>query len=231
MKGINYRIAVVFLLLFSSCRPAPPQDEVTGVNKVVDTFGGSCKYSTGVEFASDKQDIRYFELELSSTDLPDTLTRLGVEPSSGVALNFFGAIDPNNKGYQVVRVQLNSTAGRLEKQDFDFRSLSLVNGKLPVIYSLYRFIQGGNYQVIRTLMTADSPNNSDSTLRNMRYLDSVFGKPKKLQVFGFHITRNDGDRVLHVSCGMLRVNQNSPLGVDISLDKHENKILKFDYQF
>ena len=125
--------------------------EVLAVQKVIDFYGGVCHRYKGVNFVNTKTDP-FFELEMSNSDLLDTLSYIPHLPASNIALIFYSNLKKEKSNYSIIKVKLNLSNGDTHEFEYNTDELDELEFLTKKLESISNKIESKNYEAIKFMI-------------------------------------------------------------------------------
>jgi hypothetical protein len=221
------------LILLSACgSPEIAQDEEKGIAAVVDFYGGSCGWSKGYDYQDD-ENIDYFELNISGSDLMDKYADKVEMPASNAAYLFYSQLGPNRTKYSDIRVNVELANHDHYKHNFKVIELKEVARFTPYVALLEQLIDAKDYTNLWATFDEEiQASLSEEIIRDFfEKTESEYGSIRELQFQGFRFSLSDHDRrpVVHLACVAIREKENTPLS--LFLDRKTRKLMGMQEQF
>ncbi|GLR16156.1 hypothetical protein GCM10007940_07710 [Portibacter lacus] len=212
------------------------QFEKSGVDEVLNYYGGYCYYSKGVEYSTDKPNLKYFELEISKSEIFDTQVKNFFIASSNVAYLFYKNIRNYDHGYQEIHVSIKSNNKEVEKASFKIEELELIYMNQNKLMGFVNLFANKKYDKILNLIDSTSSFGT-SNKQNLKQIfvetDSIFGEiniNNPFQFAGFKSQSNNFEIVRYYGI-LIRAIKNCEFSIDFSNTKKDTLINAFDYKY
>jgi len=250
MKHLGFLILIAFTLTITSCgnrhegeqKPSIlsnalsiTDNEDKGVKEVLDFYGGYCKYAVGASASTETGKQKYFELELSKSDVIEEKAKVAQMPASNIAYLFYKNLNKDeSENYDEIHSVLIFADG--EKMTFKFptKQLELVKQRMKVVDKVVRLIKDKNFEALKPLLNDQALVSYDKNelVTNLTKVDPQFGNVTEgFRPFGFRINKaKDGTDVLHISGAIIRDKQSNEFSVDLDLNGKDDNIYVLQYK-
>ncbi len=227
---------LIFLcVILSACtnliKLTPNEDR--GVKDVLDTYAGYCKYSIGESASTQDGTKKFFELELSKSDVVQKFSTMPDVVASGIAYTFYDNLKDESKNYNEVHSVLIFSNNKKIEYSYSTDSLALIASKMKIVDRIINLIHAKNFNELKPLLSDEAYADSDKNnlISNIKRLDPAFGTFKSFIVLGFRFETINNFNVVHVLGIMTRNKQNNRFSVKINLKSSEDKVMYMDYDF
>jgi hypothetical protein len=212
------------------------QFEKSGVDEVLDYYGGNCYYSKGVEYSTGKPNAKYFDLEISSSDILNKQIDNFFIVSSNVAYLFYKNIRNSDHDYQQIHVSIKSNDVLVEEASFEVKDLEIVHKNQSKLLGYVDLFANKKYDEI--LDRIDSTTNFSSEVDgNVKKVlietDSIFGEIDITNPFllaGFHFQPENNEIVRYYGV-LVRTIKNCEFSIDFSSSSKDSLIKSFAYKY
>lgn len=209
------------------------KNENKGIDEILEFYGGQCKYAVGTSASTDKGVIKYFELEVSQSEVIEKYANIAQMPASNVAYLFFDNLQADNNGYDEIHTVLVFNDGEKMKFTFPTNELQTVKERIESIEKIVEHIKTGNFEAIKPMLNPNSilKYDKDELITNMAKVDSGFGEVKEFLPYGYRINNTQtGKDILHISGVLVREIQSHEFSADIDLNAPKNEVLRIQYK-
>lgn len=250
MKHLGILILIASTLTITSCgnrhegeqKPSTlsnalsiTDNEDKGVKEILNFYGGYCKYAVGVSASIETGKKKYFELELSKSEIIEAKAKVAQMPASNIAYLFYKNLNNEERAnYDEIHTVLIFADG--EKMTFEFPSkqLEIVNQRMKVVDKVVGLIKEKNFEALRPMLndTALVPYDKNELITNLTKVDPQFGNVTEgFRPFGFRIDKaKNGTEVLHIFGAIIRDKQSNEFSVDLDLNGKEDNIFVLQYK-
>lgn len=208
-------------------------NEDKGVKEILEFYGGQCKYAVGASASTDEGKSKYFELEMSQSEVIESYSKVAQMPASNVAYLFYKNLKDEKSNYDEIHTVLKFNDGDEMTFKYPVEQLDIVSSRMPTVEKIVELIKLKQFQEIKPLLNDTSVANYDKNelVTNMENIDSQFGELKEFLPYGFRINETeDGKRYLHISGAILRDKQNHEFSADFDLDRPKEELLMIGYK-
>jgi len=210
-------------------------NEDKGVKEILDFYGGYCKYAIGASASTETGKKKYFELELSKSDVIEEKAKVSQMAASNIAYIFYKNLSTEERdNYDEIHTVLIFADG--EKMTFEFptKQLELVDQRMKVVNKVVGLIKEKNFEALRPILndTALISYDKNELITNLKSVDTQFGNVTEgFTPFGFRINKvKDGTDVLHISGAIIRDKQSNEFSVDLDLNGKDYNIYVLQYK-
>lgn len=209
-------------------------NEDNGVKKILDFYGGYCKYAIGASASTDDGKKKYFELELSKSHVLEKQRATPDLIASNAAYIFFSNLIEERKNYDEIHAVLVFADGKKETFEFPMQQLELVGNRMAVVNKIVALIKAKNFEALRPILVGSDlfPYDQNQLIANLKVVDPQFGNVTQgFRPFGFRINKTKyGAEILHISGAVIRDKQSNAFSVDLNLNGKDDKAYKLEYE-
>ena len=208
-------------------------NEDKGVKEILEFYGGQCKYAVGASASTDEGESKYFELEISQSEVIESYSNVAQMPASNVAYLFYKNLKEEKNNYNEIHTVLKFDDGNEMTFKYPVEQLDIVASRMPTVEKVVGLIKSKQFQEIKPLLndTSVAKYDKNELVTNMEKIDSQFGEVKEFLPYGFRIKETEvGKRYLHISGAILREKQNHEFSVDFDLDRPKDELLMIGYK-
>ena len=130
-------------------------NELNGVDKILEYYGGECKYSVGASVSNIAGNKKYFELEMSKSEVIEKQLNKVHLPSSNVAYLFYKSLKEEKKNYNEIHVILISKENTKQEFNFPIKLLERVEKRMNLANMTVDLLKEKNYAEIKSMMNND----------------------------------------------------------------------------
>jgi len=242
-------MAVVGLLLLTSCAEkhegelksglfsrfvSITDNEDNGVKKILNFYGGYCKYAIGASASTEDGKKKYFELELSRSHVLEKQRTNPELIAANIAYLFFSNLKEERKNYDELHTVLIFADGKKETFEFPIEQLQLVENRMAVVNKIVAFIKDKNFEALRPMLVENGlfPYDKNQLIANLKTVDPQFGNVTEgFRPFGFRINKTKyGAEIVHIAGAVIRDKQSNAFSVDLNLNGKDDKAYKLEYE-
>jgi len=209
-------------------------NEDNGVKKILDFYGGYCKYAIGASASTDDGKKKYFELELSKSHGLEKQRATPELIASNVAYIFLSNLKEERKNYDEIHAVLIFADGKKETFEFPVQQLQLVENRMVVVNKIVAVIKEKNFEALRPILVENRlfAYDKNQLIANLKIVDPRFGNVTEgFRPFGFRINKTKyGAEIVHIAGAIIRDKQSNMLSVDLNLNGKDVKAYKLDYE-
>ena len=206
-------------------------NELNGVDAILDFYGGECKYGLGASASNIEGKKKYFELEMSKSESIEKKLNKVHLPSSNIAYLFFKHLKEEKKNYDEIHVILISKNGTKEEFNFSIELLEKVEKRLTLANKTINLIKDKKYEELKSLMNNEIvPFDKDQLISQLEKIEPQFGNIKEFLFFGFKVVPYKGVNLLHLSGAIIRDKKNSEFSIDIDFDSSKDELYQLQYK-
>lgn len=210
-------------------------NEDKGIKEILDFYGGECKYTVGmVESTNDKEDKKYFEIELRKSI---ALSKYADKPeftTSNIAFRFFKNLDEEERqNYTHIRGTLVLDNGERIEHDYSREDLTLVEEKMKTVLNVIDLIKEKKFEDVMPFLNSEDVFTYDKRqlIDGLQRVDPQFGYIQEFRLFGFKFTNAGDNEVLNISGMIIRDIQNNEFKVYLNPRSSKEQILSLDYKW
>jgi hypothetical protein len=250
MKNLRFIVLLVVALTISSCgtrhegeiKPtllsnamSITDNEDKGVKEILGFYGGYCEYAIGVSASSEIGNKKYFELEVSKSDVIDNKANSAQMIASNIAYLFYKNLNEEERqNYDEIHSVLVFADGKRKTFEFPTKTLEQVEGRMNVAFKVVALIKEKNFEALRPILndTAYVAYDKNELITNLKAFDPQFGNVTEgFRPFGFRINEGkSGAEVLHISGAIIRDIQSNEFSVDLDLHGLDDTIYMLQYK-
>lgn len=208
-------------------------NEDKGVKEILAFYGGYCKYAVGVSVSTDKGKSKYFELEMSKSEVINNLSDNAQLPASNVAYLFYKNLKAEKENYKEIHTVIVFENGSKKKFVFPTDKLEIVEGRMKSVEHIVSLIQAKDFDGIKPFLNDTSliVYDKNRLVTNMEKMDDTFGTVKEFLPYGFRLDElKNGKKGLRISGAILRDKQSHEFSASFDLDAPENELLMVEYK-
>jgi hypothetical protein len=209
-------------------------NEDRGVKEILNFYGGECKYSIGTA-STDEGKKKYFEIEMSKSDMLENYAKLIEMPASNIAFMFYNNLKEEKNNYTHIKVVV--TLKILGHADYEYSTsqLEMVKQNVDLISKVSDFLKLKDYKGLYKLFDLTAvPNLQETDIESYcSQLDIAYGQIVKFQLQGFSFFNSNGKDLLHLSGVQQRDKQNTPLTIFVDPKKTqiEGSVMAMKFEF
>jgi hypothetical protein len=209
-------------------------NEDKGVKEILNFYGGYCKYSIGASASTEDGSKKFFELELSKSEVIEKQAKAAQMPASNIAYLFYKNLKGEKSNYEEIRTVLIFEDG--EKMTFKFptKQLELVESRMNVVNKVVGLIKDKKFEELKPLLNDNKlvSYNKEELIKNLLLIDPQFGNVTEgFRSFGFRINKEkDGMEILHISGAIIRDKQSNEFSVDLDLNGKDDTVYLLQYK-
>lgn len=234
---------IILGLALSSCnnRDGKPSlfsnisdNENKGIKEILNFYGGNCKYSVVYAASTNEGKEKYFEVEMSKSDVVEKFSEELEMPASNIAYLFYHNLKQEKNNYDKIRVVIILQNGKKWTFNYPKEDLAIVDRKMSVVEKVVDVIKRKNFEELKPFLNPDTAYvhySEDTLIANLVKFDPQFGTIKEFLPYGFRRSQRERDlrEVLHISGVLLRDKQNNEFSVDIDPKSTKDEILVLQY--
>ncbi|MCE3226435.1 MAG: hypothetical protein K0S32_986 [Bacteroidetes bacterium] len=206
-------------------------NEDKGVKKILDYYGGECKYAIGKDVSADTS-VKYFELQLTGSDAMEKYSHILEMPASNMAYLFYNSLKEEKNNYDEIHSVVILKDGNKKSFIYPTKKLELVDVKIPLVLKIVELIKDKKYTDLLPMLNDSTIGkyNKKDLINNIEKMDNDFGIIKEFLPYGFKIKDlNNGKKVLYISGALIRDKQSNEFSVDLNPEAAE-EIYLIQYQ-
>jgi len=206
-------------------------NELNGVDAILDFYGGECKYGIGASASNIEGKKKYFELEMSKSESIDKRLNKVHLPSSNIAYLFFKNLKQEKKNYDEIHVTLISKENVKQEFIFSIELLERVEKRMSLAHRTVDLLKEKKYEDLKSMMNNDLiPFDKEQLIPRLQKIEPEFGNIKEFLFFGFKVVPYKGKNLLHLSGAIMRDKTNNEFSIDIDFDSDKNELYQFLYK-
>ena len=206
-------------------------NELNGVDKILEYYGGECKYSVGASVSNIAGNKKYFELEMSKSEVIEKQLNKVHLPSSNVAYLFYKSLKEEKKNYNEIHVILISKENTKQEFNFPIKLLERVEKRMNLANMTVDLLKEKNYAEIKSMMNNDLiPFDKEQLIPRLQKIEPEFGNIEDFLFFGFKVVPYKGKNLLHLSGAIMRDKTNNEFSIDIDFDSDKNELYQLLYK-
>jgi hypothetical protein len=210
-------------------------NEDKGVKEILEYYGGQCKYAIGATASTDNGSVKYFELEISGSEVIEKYSNIAAMPSSNIAYLFYRNLkDEKNKYDQIHAVLILKDNSKITYK-FSKEKLEIVDQKMNIVNKVVALLKEKNYGGIKSMLTSDTTFinlDKEKYIANITNADPQFGNIKEFTPYGFRFDETeDGSELLHISGILRRDKQSNEFSVIIDPKSTKDEIIVMEYKW
>ena len=211
-------------------------NEDKGVKEILSTYGGELKYSGGFKdsfsIASGVEHEKYFELDLSKSDVMEKLSNIVGMPASGMAYIFYKNLKEEKSNYTEIRSVIIFNDGTKSTFKYPTKELEIVSKKMDLVNKVVDLIKEKKFKEITSMISANVKYNKDEIISNMNKGEQIFGNAKGFMFGGFRFNTFDNNvELLHISGNILCDKQNHEFSIDIDQNSSKDELQNIQYKY
>jgi hypothetical protein len=229
-----FLLIATFTLFTVSCNSiiniTPNEDK--GIKEVINFYGGYCKYSIGASASTQDGSKKYFELELSKSEVLEKYADMPDVSASNIAYIFYNNLKNESKNYDEVHVVILFKKDKYEAI-YSMEKLELIKSKMKVLNQVVDLIKTKKFNDLKPFLSDGSYTDSakNNLILNIQKLDPTFGNIKEFTPFGFRFETINGFDLVSILGAMIRDKENNQFTLKVDLKPSENKVHYLDYKF
>lgn len=168
-------------------------NEDKGIKEILDFYGGYCKYAIGASASTETGKKKYFELELSKSEVIEEKAKVAQMQASNIAYLFYKNLNKEERAnYDEIHTVLIFADGEKMTFEYPFKQLELVNQKMKVVNKVVGLIKVKNFEALRPILndTALVTYDKNELITNLVKVDPQFDNiTEGFRPFGFRINK------------------------------------------
>ncbi len=208
-------------------------NEDKGVKQILEIYGGQCKYAIGASASTDNGKIKYFELEMSQSEVIESYSKDAEMPASNVAYLFYKNLKDEKKNYDEIHTVIKFNDGDEMTFNYPIEQLAIIEGRMRMVEEIVGLIKANKFEEIKPFLndTSVAKYDKNELISNMVKIDPQFGHVIEFLPYGFRINEKEsGKSYLHVSGAIMREKQNHEFSADFDLDRPIDELLMIGYK-
>lgn len=229
------KISALLLILIAVSCDSITDNESKAIDDILEFYGGACKYSVGfVESTDDKEDKRYFEIELTNSV---ALTRYADKPewtTSNLAYRFYKHLNlEERQAYSHIRGTLLLDNGDKIKHDYSIEELEVVDRKMKIVSEVIEMIKQKKFDDLKSYLNPENifTYNKDDVINDLRNYESKSGKILEFRLFAFKYTSANTKPILSIFGVMVRDVQYTEVKISINPKSEKTEIMAVKYDW
>jgi len=208
-------------------------NEDAGVKEILEYYGGQCKYSIGTSASTQDGKEKFFELEMSQSDVLEEYRDRISMAASNIAYLFYENLKEERTNYDEIHAVIIFKDGTKKTFEYSTDELELVNNRMSLAIKTVSLITSKNYEELVLLLNNEITNfDKDELIASLAALEPQLEEVKEFLPFGYHVREVDnGMKVLHISGILAREVQNIEFSIDVDLNSKEEKVYYFQFKF
>ena len=250
MTKLHFSILLIIGLTLSSCgdrhegeqKPtllsnlvSISDNEDKGVKEILEYYGGQCKYAIGADASTDNGSIKYFELEVSGSEVIEKYSNIAAMPSSNIAYLFYSNLKDEKSKYDQIHTVLILKDNSKIDYKFSKEKLEIVDQKMNIVNKVVALLKEKNFDGIKSMLTSDTTFinlDKEKYIANITSADPQFGNIKEFTPCGFRFDETeDGSELLHISGILRRDKQSNEFSVTIDPKSTKDEIIVMEYKW
>jgi hypothetical protein len=229
------RFIAILIILPIACKNivsiTPNEDK--GVKDILNFYGGYCKYSLGVSASTDEGAKKFFELQLSKSEVVEKYADMPDVSAANIAYLFYNDLKQERKNYDEIHCVLLFNKRDKYEGIFSMDTLALISSKMKIADQVVGLIKNKKFDDLKPLFSSNSYTDSakNAVIANIKKLDPTFGNIKEFMPLGFRFETVNGIPVLDILGAMMRDKQNNQFTLKVDASPSENKVHYLDYKF
>jgi hypothetical protein len=229
------KISTVSLILIAVSCDSITDNESKAIDDILKFYGGACKYSVGfIESTDDKEDKKYFEIELTNSV---ALSRYADRPewtTSNLAYRFYKHLNlEERQTYTHIRGTLLLDNGDKIKHDYSIEELEVVDKKMKIVSDVIEKIKQKKFDDLKSYLNPENnfTYNKDDVINDLKNYESQFGKILEFRLFGFKYTSADTKPILTIFGAMIRDVQYTEIKISINPKSEKTEVMAVKYDW
>jgi hypothetical protein len=231
-KFVLYTSIILGLFVSSCARITDNEDK--GVKDILNFYGGYCRYSIGFVASTSEGKQKYFELEMSKSEVVEKYSDVVEMPASNIAYLFYHDLEKEKNNYNEIRSVVILKDGSHSTFKYATKKLAIVEKKMSVVQKIVNVLKSRHYEDIKPFLQPDTNYiryDKEELIANLAKLDPQFGTIQEFRPLGFRFGQTEyGRDYLHISGALIRDKQNTEFSVDIDLISGGDDILLLQYK-
>lgn len=209
-------------------------NEDKGVKEILSFYGGYCKYAIGYSASTREGKKKYFELEISKSDIIEKYKNVVEMPASNIAYLFYRNLKNEKNNYDEIHTVIIFKDKSKVTLDYSKETLAIVDNKMNVVEKLVNLLKRKNYEGIKPFLKPDTTYihyDKDELVSNLTKVELQLGTIKEFLPYGFRFNdKKDQQAFLHISGVLLRDKQSNEFSVDIDPKSTNDEIILLQYK-
>ena len=207
-------------------------NEGAGVKEILDFYGGQCKYAIGASASTKDGKKKYFELEMTKSEvLEENANRIEM-PASNIAYLFYRNLKEEKENYDEIHSVIIFEDGTKKTFEYSTETLELVNERMTLVNHTVDLMTNKDYDSLKSILNAELFEfDKNEFITNIKKFEPQLGEIKEFRPFGFRIREaKNGINLLHVSGALIREIQNNEFSVDMDLNSEKQELYLLQYK-
>lgn len=207
-------------------------NEDAGVKEILAFYGGQCKYAIGVSASTKDGNKKYFELEMSQSEVIENLADKIEMPASNIAYLFYKNLKEEKVNYNEIHSVILFDDGTKKTFKYSTEQLELVINRMDLAYKTVELLSNQDYENLKTLFnTNELKIDKDIVISDLKKLEPELLGINEFRPFGFRINKSkNGTNLLHISGALIREVQNNAFSIDVDLNSKKEEILGMQFE-
>ncbi len=208
-------------------------NEDKGVKEILKGYGGYCKYAVGFSLSTDGGKQKYFELELSKSDLAESYSKKVEMTASNIAYLFYRNLQNEKANYDEIHSVVVFKDGVREEFIYSREKLELVMNKMDVVNRVVQLMKEKDFNGVNQILKYDETfgrYDKSRLIDNLAKMDPDLGVIEKFSPYGFSFYKLNGKELLHISGVLVRDKKNNQFSVDMEPASSGDTILRLQYK-
>ncbi len=210
------------------------KNEDKGIKEILEFYGGYCKYAIGASASTDDGKKKYFEIEMSKSEIIEKYSKIAEMPASNIAYLFYRNLKEERSNYDEIHTVIVFNDESKTEFEFAKEDLALVDRKMSIVNKTVALLKAKDFEGIKAFLNPDTTivdYDKDELIANLTKIDPQFGQIKEFVPYGFRFNQlKDGRQILHVSGVLSREKQNHEFSVDIDPNSNKDEIILMQYE-
>jgi hypothetical protein len=205
-------------------------NEDAGIKEILDFYGGQCKYAIGASASTKDGSKKYFELEMSKSELLEENSNRIEMPASNIAYLFYRNLKDEN--YDAIHTVIIFEDGTKKTFEYSTDNLELVKNRMSLVNHTVDLLTKKDYDGLKSILSKTNfIFDKDEFMSNIIKFEQKFGKINEFRPFGFGIKKTkNGINILHISGALIRETQNNAFSVDMDLNSNIKELYSLRYE-
>lgn len=229
---LNKQLISLFLTticLFCSCKPF--NNELKGIDDVINYYGGECKYSIGISKKTGSSMNQYLELELSNSEIIEHYKDTPNFPASNIAYLCYKKLVGSTIKYNQIKSILVFKNGEKFSYTYSVSELEIVKRKLSLLDKTINLIKSNDYKSLKSLLDSSVfKYNKAVLISSIENIEPTLGNIKDFRFLGFQFNTVNGIELLHLSGIIDRTKKSHQFSIDVNPSFADNKIINIQYK-
>ena len=208
-------------------------NEDKGIKEILDFYGGKCKYAVGALASTTEGKSKYFELEMSQSELIESYSNMLELPASNIAYIFYSNLNEEKNNYTHVKVKINLSGGEPYEYSITAEELEEIKVLAPILETTSGLIESQDYEGLLSQFDKEIATglNAAQLGAYCTPYDSAYGKVETAQFQGYSFFKdNETHRPLVHIVGILKRGRNNT-PISLFVDRKTKKVVTMKYEF